>query len=111
MVASTFVSCLALAGPDGIYDAFPGTVHHSVRNFPGPWAAIIGQTPGRRLAHKAPHTGISPAYWEDILGRSGDRGLLGQASTIADRIRADLGQRKNPEQIEKISRSIEPFGR
>jgi hypothetical protein len=44
MVVSTFVLCLALADPDGIYDAFPGTVHHSVRNFPAPGAAIIGQT-------------------------------------------------------------------
>lgn len=58
MVVSAFVSCLALADPDGIYDALPGPVHHSVRNFPGPWAAVIGQTPGGSLAHKAPHSGM-----------------------------------------------------
>ncbi len=109
MVVATFVSCLALADPDGIYDAFPGTVHHSVRNFP---------VPGQRSSAK-PGKAVGPqgSPYRNCLGilgrrtgRSGDRGLLGQASTIADRIRADLGQRKNPEQIEKISRSIEPFG-
>jgi len=105
MLISTFVSCLALADLMGYTTHFLG--RFISKKFSRPLGSDDRPDPGKAVGPQ----GSPYRNCLGMLGRSGDRGLLGQASTIADRIRADLAQRRNPEQIEKISRSIEPFGR